>query len=180
MPDTWNSGESTPDVGPLERTLATLVARIESTGIPYMLVGDLAVLVHGLMRFARVIDLSVDHPVDDVEAFLAALGDGFSSRVEGPAEFAAEHHALPVEGPGGAPIEVAFAAQPAEKEAIRRARPARLGGVTAQVCTPEDLVRMKLASERPQDREDAASILGLFGTKLDRSVLDQGLEDHPG
>ncbi len=46
-----------------------------------------------------------------------------------------------------------------------------MGGVTIRFCTAEDLVLMKIISERPKDRDDVRQILSRQGDALDHAYL---------
>jgi hypothetical protein len=171
--------------GDLERTLADLASALEDASIPYMVVGGMAVLVHGVPRLTRDIDVTVRLAPSEVPRLIAALGSAFHPLVEDPRSFVEETRVLPVEGPGGTRADVIFAGLPFEEAAIGRARPERLGQVEVRVCTPEDLVVHKIVSERPRDREDVAGILERSGARMDLERLDRLVEslaeelEHP-
>jgi hypothetical protein len=164
------------ETGPIETTLGALVGKLTEAGIPYMVVGGLAVLIHGVARFTRDIDVMISHPREDVAGLLDSLGSEFRPRVDDPTDFVRETRLLPLAGRLGTPVDLVFAAAKFDEEAIGRARPEELGTVTAQVCTPEDLIVMKIVSERPLDREDVAGVVR-HSKALDFSRLDPMLSD---
>ncbi len=171
---------SVADAGPLERTLAEVTSALDRAGIPYMVVGGLAVLVHGIPRLTRDIDITISLAPDEMPRLLAALGPGFRPLVKDPAAFVEETHVLPVEGAAGTRVDLIFAGLPFEEEAIRRAGMERLGEVEVRVCTPEDLVILKIVSERSRDREDVAGILERSGDRMDLRRLDRVVEALSG
>jgi hypothetical protein len=154
-----------------ETTLTKLHSCLTAAGIPYMVVGGVAVLVHGVPRVTRDIDVTVQATPERAGAVLDAL-PGFRSLVEDPAAFAAETRALPVEGPDGTRVDLIFASLPFEEDAIERAREETLGTARVRVCAPEDLIVMKIISERPRDIEDVAGIVASNVTSIDRARLD--------
>ncbi|MEN8148556.1 MAG: nucleotidyl transferase AbiEii/AbiGii toxin family protein [Planctomycetota bacterium] len=174
-----------PESGPFEKTLSRLAAAFDRDSIPYMLVGGLAVLVHGIPRLTRDIDVTVLLDPSGVARLIAALGREFGVLVADPESFAAETRVLPMEGPDGTRVDVIFAGLPFEEAAIGRARPERLGAVEVRVCTAEDLILHKIVSERAKDREDVAGILRTRGADLDLAELDRTIEalaadlEHP-
>jgi predicted nucleotidyltransferase len=91
--------------------------------------------------------------------------------------FARETRVLPVVSSQGVRADLIFAALPAELEAIRRARAMRVGGRTVNVASLEDLILMKLVSEREKDAEDARRLLVRFKGKIDRDYLEPRLSE---
>jgi len=81
---------------------------------------------------------------------------------------------LPVESSQGVRADLVFAALPPEREAIRRARPMQVGGREVSVASVEDLILVKLVSEREKDTEDARRLLARFKGKIDTAYLEPG------
>ena len=77
----------------------------------------------------------------------------------------------------GVRADLIFGTLPPELEAIRRARPVQVGGQTAKVASLEDLLLMKLISEREKDTEDARRLLQRFHGAIDRDYLEPRLRD---
>lgn len=163
------------DPGPFENTLVALHSGLSRAGIPYMLVGGVAVLVHGVPRLTRDIDVTVLLEPDATPELLTAL-PGFRSLVDDPATFAAETRVVPVESADGTRVDVILAGLPFEEEAIARARTEQLGTARVRVCTPEDLVVMKILSDRPRDLTDVEGIVARVGPSLDREWLNPLIE----
>jgi hypothetical protein len=162
-----------PDARPFERTLAALAAALDGAGIPYMVIGGVAVLVHGVPRLTRDIDVTVLLPVSDVARLREALGPGFATLVDDPESFVEETRVLPVRAADGTRVDLIFAGLPFEEEAIGRAKPEELGSATVKVCAPEDLILHKILSSRPRDLEDVEGIVRARGDTLDRERLDR-------
>ncbi|MHC4472502.1 MAG: nucleotidyl transferase AbiEii/AbiGii toxin family protein [Planctomycetota bacterium] len=165
--------------------MAELTSARDRASIPYMLVGGLAVLVHGDPRLTRDIDVTISLAPAETLRLVEALGTGFRPLAPDPPTFVEETRVLPVEGPDGTRADVIFAGLPFEEDAIRRARVERLGGLEVRVCTPEDLIVHKIVSERSKDREDVAGILARSGPRMDLGRLDRLIEslarelEHP-
>jgi hypothetical protein len=155
-----------------EKTLAAIGRSLEGAGIPHALVGGLAVLVHGVARLTRDVDVLVLLDPDRTDELLDALGASFQALPEDPTAFVEETRVLPAEGPDGSRVDFIFAGLPFEEAAIARAREESLGGVQVKVCTAEDLIVMKIVSDRPRDREDVEGIVKKAGPGLDRDRLD--------
>jgi hypothetical protein len=88
---------------------------------------------------------------------------------------------FPAEGPArrSAPVRRpdAGSALPAERDLIARAHPKQLGGRPVNVATVEDLIWMKLISERHKDVDDARRLIRRFRRTLDRTYLEPKLQE---
>jgi hypothetical protein len=155
------------------RTLEALVAALDRARLPHMLVGGLAVLVRGVPRLTRDVDVVVACPIGEVDRLVRALAPGFCPRVADPRSFAEETMVVPFLGADGTPVDVILAGLPFEHEAIARARREVMGGVEVKVATAEDLILMKIVSERLKDREDVAGLLRARRRELDLDRLDR-------
>ena len=60
----------TDDLG---ATIGELTARLDAAGIPYMIVGSIAALVHGRSRATMDIDIVIDPSPAAIRAFVDAL-----------------------------------------------------------------------------------------------------------
>ena len=79
---------------------------------------------------------------------------------------------LPLDTDDGVRIDVIFALLPFELDAIRRARDVSVAGWTVRVVTVEDLILMKIISERPRDVADAEALVRRRARDLDRDYLE--------
>lgn len=94
-----------------------------------------------------------------MDSFVAAICSKLRPLPPDPLAFAHHRRVLPVLSKGGVRIDIVLAAIPVEHEIIRRAVPRSIGGVHAMVARVDDLVCMKLISEREKDRNDAVRLL---------------------
>jgi hypothetical protein len=160
----------------LEEAVGEVGTFLESHRIPYMVIGGIANLVWGRPRTTGDVDVTVWVEEAATGDFVREVAAVFRVLVDDPASFVARTRVLPVETTPGVRAEFSFGLLPFEKEAIGRARPHRFGGRSVRVCTAEDLVLHKIASERPRDREDVRGILKERGKELDRRYLDLRVE----
>ena len=158
--------------GALECTLAAL----EEAQVRYLVVGGLAVVLHGHLRVTADLDLVVQLTPDNVERAMAALERlGFRPR----APVAASQFALPEvreewirdkgltvfslwspEHPG---FEVdLFVQEPFDFDAVYdRSVRVELGSCSATVISRLDLIVPKERAARPRDQEDVAALRAL-------------------
>jgi len=65
----------------------------------------------------------------------------------------------------------------AERDLLKRAQPKPVGNVRVPTASVEDLILMKLMSERPKDLEDARRLILRFRATLDRAYLEPKLKE---
>ena len=84
---------------------------------------------------------------------------------------------LPVTTVQGVRADIIFATLPWEKHAISRSHTKLVAGKTVSVVSVEDLILMKIISERQKDIEDARRLLRRYRTSLDRGYLEPLLRE---
>jgi hypothetical protein len=156
--------------------LERIFAALEGSGARYLVVGGVAVVLHGHLRFTADLDLALALDAENVEAALSAL-EGLGYRPRAPVPLRAFADAAQrsewqrtkgmtvfslwsVDLPG---TEVdLFVAEPLPFDAAwtRRLR-ADLGAVAVNVAGLADLIEMKRRAGRPQDAEDVRALEAL-------------------
>ncbi len=156
----------------LEAAVGQAAAAFESLCIPYMLIGGLAVSVWGEPRATLDADFTVWTEPDDFEQTVLRLCESFQCLTRNPVEFTRGTRVLPVRTPQGIRMDIIFGSLSWEKEAIVRAQRKELSGRNVAVASVEDLIVMKLFSEREKDADDARRLLIRFRTDLDQGYLE--------
>ena len=138
-------------------------------GIPWLVIGGVAVIARGVPRLTLDIDATLWGPAVDLERALHVLRrHDIAPRIEGALGFAGEHHVLLLQhGPTGVPLDLSLAWLPFEEEAIRSGQELDYAGVRLRVPRPEDLIIYKLVAARLRDLEDAEKLLLLHGPAVD-------------
>lgn len=157
---------------PQERALVEVARLLDANRLPYMVIGGLANLVWGLPRATLDVDVTVWGGTRSFHELVPLFEPAFRVLPEEPVDFVATTRVLPLESSAGVRVDVVFGLLPFEEEAIARAVPRDVGGVTIRFCTAEDLVLMKIISERPKDRDDVRQILSRQGDALDHAYLE--------
>ncbi len=158
--------------GDLERVFEAL----EAAGVRYLVVGGVAVVLHGHLRFTADLDLVVQLDESNVKLTISALQTlGFRPRPpvdpfqladpavrrtwiddKGLVVFTMWSSEMP-----GTEIDI-FVEEPFDfDEAYSRAIKADVGAATVTVVSRRDLVAMKRSTGRAQDEEDAAVLESL-------------------
>lgn len=149
-----------------ERVVAVLHA-LDRRGVDYVLVGGVAVNLHGLGRTTQDIDLFLDIDPANVERLRQALNDVFDDPCI--AEITAEDLAGEYPTVRYVPPDESFVI-----DLLGRLGSAfsyddldsidmEFEGVRVRVATPDTLYRMKKGTLRPIDREDAEALRRKFG-----------------
>ena len=138
----------------------------------FCLIGGLAVVCWGEVRFTQDADISLLTGYGDEARFARPLLERFSGRLVNTLEFALRNRVLLLLAGSGIPIDVSFSALPFEVEMLERAVPFEFeDGCFLPVCTAEDLFVMKLFASRPKDILDAESIAVRQSGKLDTEYI---------
>ena len=154
--------------------VAHLAGALERYGIPFMLIGGQAVLVHGEPRLTQDIDVALG--VDPSRlADVTAVCDDLDLEVlpDDVEEFVRSTFVLPARHEGsGVRIDLIFSTTPYEAQAIERAVSVELEGMSVPFAAPEDLVIHKLFAGRPRDIEDAVGVVQRKGATMDWEYMD--------
>lgn len=158
-------------VGEIERVLAAL----ERAGVRYLVVGGVAVVLHGFLRTTADLDLVIQLEPDNVRRALKALAElGYHPRAPVPAESFADPETR--EGwirdknlrvfsfwSEAGPLEVdLFVEEPFDFEDVyRRAVRVPLREVEASVVPRRDLIELKRGAGRALDKEDVQRLQDL-------------------
>jgi predicted nucleotidyltransferase len=151
-------------------SVESIIRALNDAGVRYLVVGGLAVVAHGHVRFTADVDLLLDLDEHNLEHALAALeGLGYSARAAVPLrDFAdtAKREAW-IHEKGLTVFSLFSDKHPATEidlfvddplgfdDAYTRAAVMEVGpGITATFVGLDDLIRLKRAAGRPQDMLD--------------------------
>jgi hypothetical protein len=162
----------------LGELLDAVISRLESAGIPYMIVGSLASSYHGLPRSTRDVDVVIDPTKDALEILLSSfdsrhfyVGDGLDAL-----ERRGMFYVVDLEGGWKVDFIVKKERPFSESEFARRLH-AEVAGMRVMLATADDTVLAKLewAALGESDRQlaDAATVLRVSGDRVDRAYLER-------
>jgi hypothetical protein len=162
----------------LNEATRDFVALLERSGFPYAIMGGMAVRIHALPRPTFDVDFAAAIPREALpELYNAAEKIGFAVPAPQAAGWIDTVRGLPVIKfqwfIGNETIDVdVFLAEPAFlQEVLRRRQRHMVEELDAWFVSPEDLVLLKLLSNRPKDRTDIADIVFIQG-RLDEQYLN--------
>src|SRR4029077_19564394 len=171
-------GPSSPvAMTPLERAIHAIAQVLDSLHIDYAIIGGIANAVWGEARATIDVDVTIAVEPADLPGTVRAIATRLPSPVADAVEFVRQTRVLPLDSSEGVRIDVIFALLPFEVEAIHRAKKVTIAERTVSVVTPEDLVLMKIISDRPRDLADAESIVRRRVSELDREYLEPRLRE---
>ena len=149
-----------------------VIRAFEHARVEYVLVGGVAVNIHGIVRTTEDIDFFVRPTEDNVARIRAALrsiwADPHIDEITA-ADLAGDYPTVRY-GPPTGDIIIDLLAGPGtafhfdDLDSELRA----FGGLQVRVATPASLVRMKQDTVRPRDQADAALLRQRFNIKDDR------------
>jgi hypothetical protein len=147
-------------------------------GIPYVIIGGVAVQRWGEPRLTIDIDLAILLPPGGEERPLREIAAAFPPRLKDGVAFALEHRVLPIDVPGASPADLSLALPGFEEEAIVRAVDYDLGqGRAVRLCTADDLVVYKCVAGRAQDVLDVEGVVARQGHALDVAHVRRWVEE---
>ncbi len=161
----------------LEASVAEAASLLESLSLPYMLIGGLAVSAWGEARATLDVDLSLWVEPGQLATVVGALSERLKALPANPLKFAVETRVLPMLSSFGMRLDFVFASLAAERDLIERAQAKKLGGRSVKVATVEDLIWMKLISERSKDVDDARRLIRRHRRTIDRGYLEPKLRE---
>lgn len=162
--------------GPDFETLIAAIARdLGARGVPFMLIGGQAVLLHGRPRLTEDVDITLGVGPEawrTIGDACDALGlDPLPEHVE---SFVRETFVLPARHAGTRMrVDFIFSTTPYERQAIDRAVQVTVGGALVPFATAEDLIIHKLFAGRPRDLEDAVGVVRRSGSRLDWTYVNR-------
>lgn len=154
-----------------------LVHLFETEGVPYAVMGGLAVRIHAMPRPTYDVDFTVLLSRSELPHFyqlVAALGYTVpAAQLSGWVDIVQGLPVIKIQffvGDRAIDVDVFLAETQYQRQLLTRRQLHRAEGLEAWFVTPEDLILLKLLAARPKDRLDIADILFIQG-KLDEDYL---------
>lgn len=164
-------------MNPILQAAAEIDLFCTERGLPFCIIGGLAVLRWGRPRLTRDVDLTIVTGFGAEESVVDPLLEQFDARFDDARTFALRHRVLLLRATNGVPIDVALGALPFEARAAQRAtRWAVQDDLAVLTCGPEDLLVHKVFAGRDQDWIDVAGVIERNGDTVDRQLIRAELE----
>jgi hypothetical protein len=183
-----------PDRSRIEDALAALQRALSELDAPWMVIGGIAVIAHGVQRMTTDIDAVVRGDAVQVRSLLKSLRhQQIAPRIADAEAFAATNLVLLARHrPTEVDLDLSLGWTSFEHEALAARAATRYGKVSVPMAQVDDLIVFKAIAGRPRDIEDAVTLLALYPDTDMRRVrarvralsraaeapeLEQGLED---
>lgn len=134
---------------------------LDEAQIPYMIIGGQAVLLYGVVRLTKDIDITLGVNIDHLPKLAQIVGRLKLQIIpKNYKEFVSRTMVLPVEDPKSKiRVDFVFSYMPYEQQAIKRAKKVKLGRAIIKFASLEDIIIHKIFSGRPKDLEDVQGII---------------------
>ena len=162
----------------IEQFLKRIAKGLDRQGIPYIIIGGQAALIHGRPRLTEDVDVTLGIDTDEFpKLFEECRNLKLTPLRANPEEFAEKTKVLPMQDPESKlRVDFIFSNTPYEQVAIKRAVLVEMADYPVRFASPEDLVIHKLFAGRAIDLEDAEAVLLRQGNKLDRAYVRKWLK----
>ena len=153
-----------PDRSLIEEALAALCDALSETSAPWMVIGGIAVIAHGVQRMTTDIDAVIQGDRLESPALLSALRrHQIVPRIDHAEAFAemnlvvlARHQPTEVD------LDLSMGWTKFERDALAMRASTRYGTVDAPMARVEDLLVFKAIAGRSRDVDDAVTLLTLY------------------
>ena len=141
--------------------LADLVAWLDVTKMPFMVIGGIAASILGQPRLTQDVDvLAILPEADWANAVSTAATYDIVPRIENPVDFAHRSRVLLMRhAASGINIDLTFGRLSFEQTAIDRSEIHDISGLRVRLPRVEDLLVMKAVARRPKDLQDIEGLL---------------------
>ncbi len=141
-------------------------------GIPYVVIGGIAVQYWGEPRFTRDVDITVMVEPGNERSALEAILSAFPPRMEDALAFALVHRVALITVPDLCDADISLGLPGYESEVMHRAIEYDIGdGRLVRLCSAEDLIIHKAVACRPQDIADMEGVLIRQKGRLDLAYV---------
>ena len=150
---------------------------LQQTGLPYCLIGGIALQRWGQPRTTLAVDVTVMAEFGNEEPAIEQLVDLFEPRIADAVNFARQSRVLLVQTSNGVGVDIALGALPFEERMIAHSTPWKLDEArTLRTCSADDLIVLKAFAGRNQDWVDIQCVIEAQRTVLDRAMIRRELE----
>lgn len=153
-----------PNQTRIEDALAALSRALSEAGAPWMVIGGIAVIAHGVQRMTTDIDVVIQGDAVPVATLIDLLrGHRIVARIPEAEAFAATNLVLLTRHePTQVDLDVSFGWTAFEREALAARVLTRYGKVAAPMAGVEELITFKVMAARPRDFDDAITLVTLY------------------
>lgn len=137
---------------------------LDRAKVRYILIGGFAVVLYGMQRLTRDIDIFVEMVPDNIDNLRKALGSVYQDQSikEITFEELQEYSVIRYVAPDGFCMDIISRLGDAFRYEDLDFKKVEIEGTKVRVATPESLLKLKKDTVRPEDKMDAAFLKELF------------------
>ncbi|HEY3664382.1 MAG TPA: hypothetical protein VGL19_00220 [Polyangiaceae bacterium] len=153
-----------PDSSLIEDALAALGDALAEAGAPWMVIGGIAVIAHGVQRMTTDIDVVIQGDGVQIRELLSVLRQHqILPRIDDAEAFATTNLVLLARHqPTQVDLDLSFGWTAFERDALALRASTRYGAVRAPMARVEELLVFKAIAGRSRDVDDAVTLLTLY------------------
>lgn len=150
---------------------------LQQTGLPYCLIGGIALQRWGQPRTTLDVDVTVMTQFGREESAIQQLVSVFRARIADAVEFARQSRVVLVQTTNGVGVDIALGALPFESRMMQRSSIWQVDDTRSlRTCSAEDLIVQKVFAGRDQDWVDVRRVIETRRGALDRALIRQELQ----
>jgi hypothetical protein len=161
----------------LDQLMRDFVSLFDQLGVPYAVMGGMAVRAYGIPRPTHDLDFTIILSRDRLQQlFEAAASAGYSIPPEYDAGWVDQVGGMPLVrarlylADKAIDVDIFLAESRFQRELMDRRRKESVDGQTVWLVSPEDLILLKLIARRPRDLIDVADVFFMQG-ELDKEYM---------
>jgi len=161
-----------------EEVITKIGKALEKSSIPYMIIGGQAVLLYGVPRLTKDIDITLGINIDKLPEIVdIAKSIKLKPLPQNVEAFVKKTFVLPTKDQkSGARVDFIFSFTPYEKQAIQRGTKIKIKNFPVNFASVEDVIIHKIIAGRPRDIEDAKSVI-LKNLNFDKRYIKNWLKE---
>ena len=157
-------------------SLVDLQKVLDDAGIPSAVIGGIAIGAWGKARLTRDGDIKILLRREEHKRLLDLLKD-YRPLHANPANALRQNGIVFVQDSRQVRIDIMLADTKFDETLIARARQVEINSCSLRVCSPEDLIVLKIIALRPQDQFDVIGIVQKQSDVLDYAYITKWLKD---
>lgn len=159
-----------------EKLISTLGLLLSKNKIPYMIIGGQAVLLYGIPRLTKDIDITLGVSTDRISDIVKICRSAkLKILPEDYKDFVNKTFVLPVKDKTSEiRVDFIFSFTPYERQAIERSKKVTVHNTSVNFASVEDVIIHKIFAGRPRDIEDVRHIL-VKNPKIDIQYIKKWL-----
>lgn len=166
----------------IEKLIKRIAQNLDKNSVQYMVIGGQAVLLYGIIRLTRDIDITLETDTDRFQLInKICVESGLKPLPEDAEDFAIKTKVLPAEDTESRiRIDFIFSFTTYEKQAFKRIKKVLMDDYPVKFASCEDVIIHKMIADRAVDREDVKNILIKNKNSIDIKYIRKWLGEFSG